>query len=425
MASASAYLEAGKYTRAHEEVEPLVERADRVGYAPVQAEALLLDARARAEAGGNRDVSIREGTDAAFKADRGRVDALRARAAIRVMRWSADVGKFADAENWSIVAEAALHRAGDTGDGRADWLFNRGVLLYRQGKHQQAVDTCFEALELSKRASLEPLRAAESERCLGLNLAALGRHDEALRWANDADDTLRRLVGDEHPGRIPSIYGLGKIAREANDPRGALDYLERAISLAEQAAPGYSLLPPLYYYACSAQCELGDYPGALATCGKAVTTGLRMYGPDSFHMSYAYGYMGDVLAKLNRYDDAIESYKRAIRSDAKDGDASTRPLLHALEGMGQAYLRVGKGRDAVAVLERALTLSMNSEVHSQVYQVERADLRLALARALWESGSDSQRALNLARDAADGFERIGDAVTAREADRWVATHAVR
>src|SRR5262249_46709793 len=197
------------------------------------------------------------------------------------------------------------------------------------------------------------------------------------------------------------------------------------ISLAEQAAPGYSLLPPLYYYACSAQCELGDYPGALATCEKAVTTGLRMYGPDSFHMSYAYGHMGDVLAKLNRYDDAIESYKRAIRIEGKDGDASTRPLLHALEGLGQAYLRVGKGRDAVAALERAFTLSMSSEVHSQAYQVERADIHFALARALWESGSKSQRALKLARDAADGFELVRDAAKARDADRWVATHAVR
>jgi hypothetical protein len=94
-------------------------------------------------------------------------------------------------------------------------------------------------------------------------------------------------------------------------------------------------------------------------------------------------------------------------------------LVHPLKGLGVARRRTGDVAGAVAVLERALALPGVVDGDPEIL----AEVRLALARALWASGSDRDRALELARLAREGYVALGESKLERvsEVDEWLAS----
>jgi hypothetical protein len=85
LATVRAEYEAGKYAPARTEAALLVERARRVGYHPVIAEALLWLAEAMSKVDVPRAQCIERGEEAVAEADSGRDDLMRADAASRTM----------------------------------------------------------------------------------------------------------------------------------------------------------------------------------------------------------------------------------------------------------------------------------------------------------------------------------------------------
>ena len=77
--------------------------------------------------------------------------------------------------------------------------------------------------------------------------------------------------------------------------------------------------------------------------------------------------------------------------------------MDALSGLGQAHLGLGQHLLARERLERALKLAETHEGD----RVTLADVRLELAEALWHAAADRPRARVLAREARDGYLRLG------------------
>jgi hypothetical protein len=66
-------------------------------------------------------------------------------------------------------------------------------------------------------------------------------------------------------------------------------------------------------------------------------------------------------------------------------------VAYALQGLGDTHLAAGRPADAIAPLERALTIRAAGSVPDDL-----AETRFALARALWDAGRDRPRARTLA-----------------------------
>jgi len=382
LATAKANLDTVRSGAAREEIEPLVARAHKVAYAPLLAEVLLASARAKATSGVSRDVSIDEGTQAVVAADAGRADGTRAEAATWLIRWTTDAGRY---------AEAALRRAGDEGSRKAEWLAALAWLHDAKGRAKESAAYFRDALDTSRRAGSDVRTIAGLERDLAQEEAGLGKGEDAERLLDDADASIVASMGEEHPARIPFLHARSYVAALANDNRGALGWEKRAIELAERVQPDNSMLSHSYNNACSELHSLGDDAGALAYCEKAIASGLRVQGPESSHMGYAYTNMGDVLSGLRRYEEGIEYFTRAIRVNEKNGAEHETNFVHALLGVGRARMLIGKPREALLPLERALRASATAEAESPEWQAGRRRRR-ALHSGEGAVGDESARA---------------------------------
>lgn len=422
LATAKANLEAGRASIARDVTEPLVARARSVGYSPLLAEVLLTSARSRAEAGKSRELSVQLASEAAIEAYAGRADATSAAAATWIVNWTADMGRYDDGERWSRWGDASLRRIGENGCPRADWLEAVGFLRDNEGRLKEAADSNRAALDDARRVGCEPQQVAAFERVLAEDLESLGQKDDADRLIADANDTIVRVLGEDHPTRIRFLDAWAYVAGEAGDFARAVGYERQAIALAERVAPESSRLPLCYGNACAYEEPLGQLEDAIADCKKSIDGYLRIDGPDSSGVSYAEMNTGDALIKMHRYEDAIAAFRRALDIQERTGGQRDPVYMHSLLGLGRAYVLYGKPRDALEPLEHALTVATQTEAASAVAQIAEAEIRFLLARALWTTGDRSRRPGELARAAAEVYERAAKPDDARKVRDWLAEH---
>ncbi|HEX8794207.1 MAG TPA: tetratricopeptide repeat protein, partial [Polyangiaceae bacterium] len=261
----------------------------------------------------------------------------------------------------------------------------------------------------------EPQRTAAFERQLAEDLASLGESQEAGRLIAEADDTIVGALGADHPLRIGYLDARGYVAGEHADFVHAVEYERQAIALAERVAPDSSRLPVCYLNACAYLGSLDELDDAVAYCRKAIAGYERTDGPDSGGVAYAYSNMGDELVKMHRYDEAISGFRHAIDIQERTGGQGDPIYMQSLLGIGRAEVFAGRPRLALEPLERALALDAQTEAASATAQDASAEIRLLLAKALWATGDRSRRPPELAREAAEIYERAGKPDRAREA----------
>jgi tetratricopeptide (TPR) repeat protein len=422
LATAKANLEAGRSSTARDVTEPLISRARSVGYSPLLAEVLLASARAKADSSRSRQASVQLASEAAIEGSAGRQDATSAEAANWLVNWLADMGKFDEAEQWSRWGDASLRRLGETGCPRAEWLEAQGFLRDNQGRLKEAAESNGAALENARRVGCEPQKTASFERVLAEDLASLGQKGEADRLIADADATVVRALGEDHPQRIGFLDARAYVAGEGEDFVHAVEYERQAIALAERVQPESSRLPLIYLNACAYLDPLGDLDGAIAYCQKAIDGYRRVDGPDSGGLSYALTNMGDTLIKMHRYDEATSDFRQAFDIEERTGGLRDPIALHTLVGLGRTAVVRGRPRDALEPLERALALAAESEAASATALESMAEARFLLAKALWANGDRSKRSGELAKAAAEMYERADKADDAREARSWLSAH---
>jgi tetratricopeptide (TPR) repeat protein len=131
------------------------------------------------------------------------------------------------------------------------------------------------------------------------------------------------------------------------------------------------------------------------------------------------GNLGSMAGEEGKHAEAYGYFERALAIQEKALSAEHPDVAACLTGLGQALLGLGKPADALAPLERALSIRTANEVDP----ASLAETRFALARALWaapvDAGLDRARARELASDA------YADAVAAKqlgEIQSWLAEH---
>jgi len=424
LATAKANLEAGRSSTARDVTEPLISRARSLGYAPLLAQVLLASARAKADSSRSREASVQLASEAAIEGSAGREDATSAEAAMWLVNWLADMGKFDEAEQWSRWGDASLRRVGETGCPRAEWLEAQGFLRDNQGRLKEAADSNRAALDDARRVGCEPQRTAGFMRVLAEDLASLGQKEDADRLIADADATIVHTLGEDHPQRISYLDARAYVSGESTDFVHAVEYERQAIALAERVQPESSRLPLIYLNACAYLDPLGDLDGAIAYCQKAIDGYRRVDGPDSGGLSYALTNMGDTLIKIRRYDEATSDFRQAFDIEERTGGLRDPIALHTLVGLGRTEVARGRPRDAIAPLERSLALDADSEAASATALEAMAETRILLAKALWAIGQRSKRTADLARAAAELYDRADKPKDAQQARDWLAEHPV-
>jgi tetratricopeptide (TPR) repeat protein len=422
LAAVRAEYQAGKYAPARAEAPLLVERARRVGYHPVTAEALLWLAQAMSKVGVPLAQCIAVSEEAVAEADSGRDDLLRAEAASRTMGWYTSQGRFKEAEAWAAVADSALKRTSGGNEKnheirKADLLKEQCSVLFHKRQLDQAVQPCREAWEIASKGADYESFVRTSSRVTGL-YAALGRREEAEKIATALDDRIRGTLGEEHPARLISLGNLSYVAGSFFDYESDAVFSVKAVRLGEKVAPGDPATNIARNNACDALVHLGDAAGALPYCDLATAQMLKAYGPDSQNTASAHGSRGDALLALKRYPEAMAEYEETVRIHEKIGAGKHPTVVAALGGIGRAQLGMGQPRRAVAALERALAIAETIELNTPYDKVVGAEVRFALARALASSGGAPARIDQLASASAGVYRSLGLEERAREVADW-------
>lgn len=280
------------------------------------------------------------------------------------------------------LAEAAIKRLGD--DLRE--ATRLGHLATIEALVERRLDDARRHLAEKNALRLRVLGAAHPSVLAGDDLdpsilMEMGKLDEALALRRQQRPGLERLYGPEGKPLVVSWINEAVVLLAARRADEALPAIERAFHIQQvNGAPGGTWNTHVQWG--RALRLKGDFAGALAQDRTAVEV------------------MND----------------RERRSVA---------IAVPLETQGFDLLGLGKAGEAADLLERAL---VEGTREPGGYEYETAECQFALARALWESGRDRRRAVQLAAQAAAGYrpeaEKYGSyfRTELEEIERWRAEH---
>jgi serine/threonine protein kinase/tetratricopeptide (TPR) repeat protein len=422
LARARALRISGQYPAGLSVAAPVVAEARTLGSPHLLAEALL--ELGQQQAGSNNPEAEHTLKEAVWRADEVRLDEVRTEALVALTQLVAhDVARVRDGHDWFDQARALLVRTRREGRVLAELESAHGLVYAAQGDV-----TAAEASQRNALTVLEQVSSAESPekavvlRRLGNALSAQGRYEEALAVYQRAYTDFRKAMGDEHPRVGGTLVNLGTTLSALGRHAEALEPLRQGVAIVART------LPARHPFRAQALTALGDAlwrdgetKQALEVLRRAMETAEQARGPEHPDVAQPCTTLGLVLLDTGRPTEALESFARALRIREHALGARHPELAAPLTGQGQALLRMERPAEALAPLERALSLR---EAHA-VPPVELAETRFALARALWESRGDRERATQLARVARSALEQPGSEGLRADVQEWLDTHAPR
>jgi len=367
-----ALYEAGRYPEGLQRGEQLLKQVEPVPYAPLHARALYAMAL------------LREGTGDYAGAREA------ARQSIRLAAQGKDARQMAMA--WSQL------------------LFVVGV---RQERNQEALQLML-PLEAAAELAADDLVRADADNTLGNIFEQLGQHEESRQRHERALALREKRLGPEHPHTGLSLSNLGRALHGLGRYEEARQLHERSLALREKALgpdhPNNSL--SLNNLGLALQ-GLGQYEEAKRLHERALALRQKALGPDDPLSANTFIYLGGALTRLGRYEEARQRFEHGLALREKALGPTHPRLALALLGLGELHLARGKPGEALAPLERAVALAQGSDL---------AEVRFALARALWETKRDTAQALALAAQAEQHWRSLGHAPHLARLSRWRAEH---
>jgi tetratricopeptide (TPR) repeat protein len=443
-------------------VRELVAAARPLDHAPLLAAALAVRARVDFAVGDETDAeaALREFAQVAARARDDRS------AAFAWTNLITTLGTRNDKPDAAVAlfptASAAVLRAGEPPDLRAELLYGEAQMVNRGPHPEEALAMLGEARQLLERAGAtvpgSPLasRLADVVFETGTFHARLGHDGDAIASLHDAIERWRALYGSDSPDEAFGWQNIGATQQQAGKLDEALAAFRiaariREARLGESAMTASSLVAvasvlndqgkwadaiALYDRALRinrAALPAGNTQIAAVLLGRANTLkhldrideaaqgyddALAIYeraGARSINVAITLFNRGELARLRGRCDDALRDHGRAAAMLEHLRGPSTDLLLYPLVGEAACLLRTARAADAIPRLQRALALPAQAGDAVQV-----ALARAYLGRALVETGRDRAGGLEMIRAARPAI--AADATSAevlRELDDWL------
>jgi tetratricopeptide (TPR) repeat protein len=436
---------AGRWAESYASAAALVDDATRADYGPIEAEALYYRGYAEYELGKHTTTATL--FQAALAGEAARHDVVVAQAWVQSTSFHSAYSEFPDAHRTALLADAAVRRSGDSDTLRAALLAAQGWLAYDEGAQDESLELAKKSLALRER-SLGPMHpdTLESRSDLGDRLWDRGDIEGALVVYQATYDARASLLGDTHPSTLRSLDDIMESRDELGDHVGALELSDRIIAQVtapmrraeaqvargralvgvgrvdeglRAGAEGIAALEALDLADTAAEEQI-DLARALVMRGvneraeaQAVAALAHLVRPGE--VAEAHGVRA--LCEVRRGDLSAAIADASAALDEKDKVLGDRADVIAFLARGQAYLLLHRPADALADLERALSVGERNKGDAAI----RADVRFALARALVASKGDLARASELASRAASQLDAAGLADPANRVRQWVAS----
>ncbi len=239
---------------------------------------------------------------------------------------------------------------------------------------------------------------------MGVIFSAQGRGEEAIASYRRALSINEAAFGPEHAKLWLSVTNLGVVLEESGDLVGALELLQRARVIAEKTrAPDHPDMANTWFNLAEIDLAQGRPVEARERYERAHAIWQKSLEPGDPKLAVGQIGLGGWYLEQKQYREALSWLEKArdLREAALGSD---HPLVgEVLTRLGQARLGLRQPMKAIADLERAVALGQKDGARAGALE----DASFMLARALWESGKDRARAVELATQARDGYARRG------------------
>jgi tetratricopeptide (TPR) repeat protein len=165
---------------------------------------------------------------------------------------------------------------------------------------------------------------------------------------------------------------------------------------------------------------MGAYDEAKALHERALAINDRALGSEHPDVAGSLDDLAHVYRMMGDHDRAKSLHERALVIWEQTVGVEHRSVATSLVGLAEISLAQQRPHDAIGLANRALKVREAADSPPE----EVADARFVLARSLWESDREHIRAIELAKQAQEGFRRAGSGNASERAavDAWLAEH---
>jgi eukaryotic-like serine/threonine-protein kinase len=259
----------------------------------------------------------------------------------------------------------------------AETTFARGNVLARMRRTDEARAALEEAAWVAVEGR-HPVIAVRAWSRLAWVHAALGSDIEQARRAIRAGRAHLATLGDDRSLEITVLMNEATVAHMAGDYQETAEHLEAVLSLFE-GEPRSLRRADVIYNLAALEVETGDYEAS----AQHLREYLEIYTPKvgEVHPDVAMGHytLGVVLARMNRYDEALDSLKTASAIERLTIGEATSQHVDTLGALAGLLTVMGRPSHALPHLERAIELTEQLEAPESL---QLAEQRIALVAAL-------------------------------------------
>ncbi len=459
-----AHLDAGKYVRGLELARSAAVMARAIGYRPALAEVLYLEGALHDQLA-DEQLAEQSLYEAAWTAEAGRDDRVAAQA-LTMLVWVVGYrqARYEVGHAFARTAGAAVARNGSDPVVEGGLENNLGSLAWAEGKYGDALLHYERAAALWQKAfGLEHPFVANALNNAGLVLWNQGRYAEAAAKIEVALRIRQTVLGAEHPSVASSFTNVGLILYSRARYSDSAAYYEKALAI-EQKALGANHLAVAdvlnnlglarhgegrdeeasrllkeglrirqehrsaeHPDIANSLLNLGIVHHALGQDREAMreleaARGLQLnaLGPDHPDFAETLAQISRVLLAGGNHADAVAQATRSVTIAEKALRPGHPLLVLALTQLAEALLSAGAPARAMALLDRARSSWSADDGDA----LDEAQMAFALARAVWQSGGERGRAVDLAARARELYAREGRRGGAglRQATAWLSEH---
>lgn len=332
LARVRALLNTGHVAAANELYASMAEDASDLDFPPLTAELALQDATHASILGHSADTASALKT-AFSEAQRGGDTRTAAAAAVMGIATAASLGDREGARRWAWLALPLVQRAEREPGLRAAYWGNLAIVEAGDGNLAAAVA----AFEKAERGYIEAFgpdepKVADAMYNRAVILRRQGHVDEAMTVLLRADALFRRKYGDDSPLRAGIANSLGAIAMSRNQLHLAEEHFERSLRLYDK---GRSKPHPVGGHPLNNLGELnaarGDHEAAIEFYDRALARWEPLYGGTHPNVGEAVQQRGFSELALGRYADAANSLGRAVAIVEAGPDEVSAKLRDALK----------------------------------------------------------------------------------------------
>ncbi len=288
-----------------------------------------------------------------------------------------------------------------------------GSLQGRTGQREQMKDTLLEAARIAHGIGHDEL-VARAYTILIVAGIVRGQAEDAHVWSRLAAGTIERL-GNRRDLAANRYHFLGMLASLEGEFEPAIEYFET--SLETHPRPTAFRRSAAFNNIGFAYARLGRLDVAAEYYRDGLKEIESVYGPQHPNVQAVLHNLGNVYVDQSDFKTALQFFQRSLNVAERNQLLDHPEAAYASTGLGESLLGLDRPAEAVSYLERAVGLREANRVDPW----ELAKSRYQLARALWASGGDRERAKSLALAAHQGWARLGERAKAdlKQVEAWL------